>query len=316
MPTKPKAKRPPTDLVIVGGSAAGVSAAIYAARRKLRFKMITGDIGGEIITSGEIENYPGIPKTTGFELTQAFKEHLASYDIKPEEDVWVEKIVKKGKVFEIQAKRNGRKKVYKTSAVILSTGVHPRKLGVPGEEEFDRKGISYCTTCDGPLFQGKNTVTVGGGNSALESAIMMSGIAKKHFVLNINPAFGGDKTLIDKVNSLKNVTVIHNAATTEIMGETFVNGIEYKDVKSGKVAQLDVQGVMVHIGWIPNSGPAPKKVRKNPFGEIMVDQSCRTNVPGFFAAGDVTDIPYKQIGISVGCGISAALAATDYLDKL
>ena len=320
------------DLIIVGGSAAATAAGIYAARRKLNFKIITKDFGGEVATSGEIDNYPGVPDTDGIELAGKFKKHLEKYKVEMEEGVEVVDISKKDDIFCISAKKDGLSKTaadkiqdqivaskkcdYEAKTIIITTGVHPRKLNIPGEKEFRSKGVSYCTVCDGPLFADKVVVTVGGGNSALESAVMMSDIAKEVYVINKNPKFKGDEILIDKVKSAKNVKTIYNANAQEILGEPgkFVNGLKYKDEK-GQVQELKIDGAFVHIGMIPNSNLI-KDIEKNNFGEIIVDKYSKTNIPGVYAAGDVTDVPYKQIAIAVGQGTRAVLSVIDYLNKL
>lgn len=305
------------DLIIIGGSAAATAAGIYAARRKLNFKIITLNFGGEVATSGIIENWPGIIKTDGITLAKQFREHLKSYNVAIEEFVEVKKVVKDGDIFLIyaQQKTNGFKDLlYQTKAVIAATGVHPRALNIPGEKEFLHKGLSYCTVCDGPLFSGKIVATIGGGNSALESALMLANIAQKVYVINKNPAFKGEKILIEKVLSNPKISVIYNANTKEITGKDFVKGLIYEDLQTKTQKTLEVQGVFVHIGMIPNSLFAID-VKKNEFGEIVVNKKCETSVSGFFAAGDVTDIPYKQIGIAVGQGIVAALSAVEYLNK-
>src|SRR3990167_11150783 len=304
------------DLVIVGSSAAGVSAGIYAARRNLNLKVITVDTGGEVAQSGEIANYPGFVKTDGVELSQKFTEHLKSYNIIPETGVWVEKIEKKGNVFTIIAKKGDGIAEYQAKTIILTTGVHPRHLNVPGEEEFRGKGVTYCTVCDGPLFRGKTTVTIGGGNSALESAIMMSAIAKKVYVLTRNPEMKGEKVLIENLKNKPNAEIIGNAKTTRILGEQFVSGIEYQSIADNSIKKIEAQGVMVHIGMTPNSTIVPPEVKKNKFSEIEVNARCETSVPGLFADGDVTNVPYKQISIAVGQGTIAALAAVDYINRL
>ncbi len=320
------------DLLIIGGSAAATTAGIYAARRKLDFKVISKDFGGEVATSGEIGNWPGIQKIDGLELSKQFQEHLKSYGVEPELGVWVEKIHKNDDgTFCVTTKKKGeperREKIsvdgngnpvcdYEAKAIIVVTGVHPRPLDIPGEKEFRGKGVTYCTTCDGPLFQGKITATVGGGNSALESSIMMAGIASKHYVINKNPQFKGDKVLIEKISKLKNVEVIYNALSSEIMGEQFVTGLKYKDTETNEEKQLDVEGIMVHIGMVPNSDIVPDDVEKNEFGEIIVNMRGETNVPGLYAAGDVSNIPFKQIVIAAGQGATAVLSVIEYVNRL
>lgn len=303
------------DLIIIGGSAAATSAGIYAARRGLNFKIITKDFGGEVATSGEIGNWPGINQTDGITLAGQFKEHLKFYNVTPEEGVEVESILKQDDgTFCIKVAGGQEGCAYEAKSVIVATGVHPRELDVPGEKEFRNKGVSYCTVCDGPLFKGKAVAIIGGGNSALESGLMMSDIAKSVFVINKNPVFTGDNILADKLKDRKNVNIIYEAATKEITGDGFVKGLKYLD-KSGNMQELRADGIFVHIGMMPNSQIAPAEVEKNKFGEIMVNKNCETNMPGLYAAGDVTDVPFKQIVIAAGQGSIAALSIVQYINK-
>ena len=300
------------DLIIVGGSAAATTAGIYAARRGLKFKVISKDFGGEVATSGEIGNWPGDGMTDGITLADKFKKHLESYQVDMEDGVEIESVVKKDIGFLIKTK-NG--KDYEAKTVIVATGVHPRKLTVPGEKEFRNKGVSYCTTCDGPLFKGKIVATIGGGNSALESGLMLSDIAQKVYVINKNPEFKGDRILLDNLKKKQNVEIIYNAKTKEIIGSQFVTGLKHDD-KEGNEHELKVDGIFIHIGMVPNSSVVPPEVEKNKFGEIIVNTNCETNVPGLYAAGDVTNVPFKQIVIAAGQGCIAALSAVQYLNKL
>ncbi len=203
---------------------------------------------------------------------------------------------------------------YDAKAVIVATGVHPKKLGVPGEEEYRNKGVTYCTTCDGPLFEGKVTTVIGGGNAALEAALMLSDIAAQVYIINKNAQFKGEQVLIDNLQAKKNVQIIYNAMTTKIVGEQFVTAVQYTD-KDGKNLEIKTDGVFVHIGNIPNSFMFPAEVKKTPFGEVIVDAAMATNVPGLFAAGDVTDVAFKQIVIAAGHGCIAALSAVQYLNR-
>lgn len=306
------------DLLIIGGSAASTAAGIYAARRGLNFKIITKEFGGEVATSGEIGNYPGTGMTDGIKLADQFKEHLKLYKVNPEEGVEVEKITKQEDGnFCIAIKSDGVKCDYVAKAVIVATGVHPRELSVPGEKEFRNKGVSYCTTCDGPLFAGRITTVIGGGNSALEAGLMLADIAQKVYVINKNATFKGDDVLIKNLSSKPKdkVEILYEAATTQVVGEQFVTGVKYKD-KDGNEKEIKTDGIFVHIGMIPNSGIVPDNVEKNKFGEVKVNVKCETSVPGLYAAGDVTDIPYKQIVIAAGQGCAATLAAVEYLNRL
>jgi len=311
------------DLVIIGAAAAGTTAAIYAARRNLNFVVIAKDIGGEVALSGEVANWPGVIKTTGFELSQEFKKHVESYNVSIEEGWEVKQLKKEDNIHIVYTENSvGEKKEYKTKAIIIASGIHPRHLGITSEEKFIGKGVTYCTTCDGPLFRGKITATIGAGNAAIESALMMAGIAEKVYLVTKytdakenNGGFPrGENILIDKIKALDNVEIIYDAKTTEITGDGMVSGIKYAQQTSGEEKQLEVQGVMVHIGMIPNSDFVTCG-KKNKLGEIEVDLKCATDCPGVFAAGDVTNIPYKQIAIAAGHGVTAALSAIGYINK-
>lgn len=298
------------DLIIIGGSAAATTAGIYAARRGLNFKIITKEFGGEVATSGEIGNWPGDSNTDGITLAAKFKEHLQSLKANVEEGVAVEKITKiEDGTFEIVSED----KTYQAKAVIITTGVHPKELNVPGEKEFRNRGVTYCTVCDGPLYIGKVTVVIGGGNAALEAGLMLADIASKVYMVNKNSQFKGDKILLDNLMTKKNVEIIYGAMTTKILGDGMVTGIEYN--KDGQSQQLQIDGVFIHIGQLPNSGIAPAEVEKDNFNQIKVNTNCETNVPGLYAAGDVTDVSFKQIVIAAGQGCVAALSVVQYLNR-
>ncbi len=298
------------DIVIVGASAAGVSAGIYLARHKSDFTVLSENIGGEVATSGEVNNYPGIINTTGLELATKFEEHINSYGDFIISPFFVSGIEKKDSGFLIR----GEEKEYFSKAVILATGGKPKKLNAEKEDEFSGKGVSYCAVCDGPLFKDKDVAVIGGANSASEAAIMLSGIANKVYLLTVNEKMQGDIMLAEKIESLKNVEVIGNAFTKRFFGEMLLQGLEYE--KDGEKKELNVQGAFINIGWIPNSNIVPEGVEKDKYGYVKIDTLCKTSVPGFFAAGDVTDVPYKQIGISVGHGITAALETISYINRL
>ncbi len=303
------------DLIILGGSAAGVSAAIYAERRKLKVKLVSGDIGGEIAVSNIIENYPGYQSITGPELAAKLKEQLEFNQV-PLDLGWLAQSLKKeGSIFKITAKNySDEVRQYEARAVLVATGVKPKRLGVPGEAEFDRKGITWCATCDGPLFKNKPVAVVGGGNSALDSALMMGEIASQVYLINKNPGFKGEQVLIDKVLAHPKIKIIYEAKTTKIIGEKFVTGLEYEEIKTKKRQNLTVQGVIINIGYLSNSGFI-EGVTTDPAGQIIANQIGETNIPGLYAAGDVTNVPYKQIVIAAGMGVLAALSAIDYLNK-
>ncbi len=308
------------DLVIIGAAAAGCTAAIYAARRHLNFVVVTMDIGGEVALSGEVENWPGTEHTTGIELAQAFEKHAKSYETPFETGMEVTKIEQADNYHIVHAKNySGKTKEYKTKAVIISSGIHPRELGVPGEKELKGKGVTYCTVCDGPLFKGKTTATIGAGNSAVESALMMGEISQKVYVLTKYPESEkhgfpkAEDVLIKKMLDLKNVEILHNANTTGITGTDKVEGLTYTDADNQEKT-LAIDAAMVHIGVIPNSSFVDC-AKKTKAGEIEVDLETQTSCKGVFAAGDVTTIPYNQIVIAAGQGATAALKAIDYINK-
>src|SRR3989338_6771587 len=323
------------DLLIIGGSAAATTAGIYGIRRGLNLKIITKEFGGEVATSGEIGNWPGDGMTDGIILSDKFRAHLKYYKVDIEEGVEVEKITKqedgtfcvstKGgnsaamvddKVPALRSSEGAKKCDYVAKAVIVATGVHPRELGATGEKQFRNKGVSYCSTCDMPLFTGKTVVVIGGGNSALESALMGVDIAKKVYVINKNTSFKGDEVLISKLTSQPKdkVEIIFEVDTKEFVGDKFLTGVKYSS-KDGEVREIKVEGAFVHIGMVPNSQIVPENVEKNPFGEIKVNVRCETNIPGLYAAGDVSDIPFKQIVIATGQGCLATLSAVQYLNS-
>lgn len=311
------------DLVIIGAAAAGCAAAVYAARRNLNFIVLTKNIGGEVALSGQVNNWPGIIDTTGFELAQNFYTHAKSYNVTFDEGFEIISIQKEKNHHIITAKNAfDEEKTYLAKAVIIASGIHPRQLGAVHEEDLRGKGVTYCTVCDGPLFKGKTTATIGAGNSALESALMMSGIASKVYILTkyentreMNWGFPrGENILIDKIKSINNIKVLYTADTKKIVGDEFVSGLIYEDIINKEKKQIDVQGVMIHIGMVPNSQFVTCG-KKNALGEIEVNTKCETNCPGIFAAGDVTNVPFKQIAIASGHGVTAALSAIEYINK-
>lgn len=308
------------DLIIIGGSAAGAAAAIYAARRNLNFKMVYEQWGGEVATSGEIGNWPGIIETNGIELSRKFKEHIDSYEVEQEEGTKVERVEREGGNFVLKKKKGDEDAgEEEAKSVIITTGIHPRELNVPGEKEFRNKGVSYCTVCDGPLFKDKVVATIGGGNSALESAIMLKDIAKKVYLLTIYGKMKGDSVLMEKVEKADNIELVPFAFTKEVMGDNKVTGLKYDYKPGGRESEvedtkeIEIDGIFVHIGQIPNSDLTDAE--KDKWGGIIVDCLGRTNIEGLFAAGDVTNIPYKQIAVAAGQGVAAALSAVDYLNK-
>lgn len=298
------------DLIIAGAGPAGISAAIYGARKGLKLLVVTEDTGGQTNWTGEIENYTGFRMITGAELVEKFAEHTEKYGIKIKEQ---EPLIELG----IEGDRplvkttNGS---YPAKAVIVATGKTFRKLQVPGEEEFQRKGVAYCATCDAPFFAGKTVAIAGGGNSAFEYAQQLIQIARKIFIINLDPKPTADQVLLEKVLGADKVELLNSSMITEITGDRFVEGIKIRSQEEGHTGErfLAVEGVFVAIGLIPNSS-FRSGLEKNEQGEILVDNYNQTNVPGVFAAGDVTDVPHKQIIVAAGEGAKAALSAYSYL---
>lgn len=302
------------ELIIIGAGPAGITAAIYAARGKLDFLIISKDIGGQTLLSSEVENYTGYHFLKGSDLVKKFEEHLKDYKINLKVGEEVKDIKRKGKIFEVKT----NKSKYFSKTIIIASGKKPKKLNVPGEDKLHNKGLTYCAICDAPLFQDKTVAVIGGGNSALDAAIQLIKIAKKIYLINISPQPTGEKIRLERIKQSNKVTILNNAKTTEIIGDKFVTGL--KLIQNKKEQKLDIQGVFVEIGLIPNSDFA-KIAKQNKWGEIMIRrttitmQENMTNIPGIFAAGDVTDIPAKQIIVAAGEGAKAALAVFDYLNK-
>lgn len=298
----------PYDVLVVGGGPAGASAAIYAARKGIRTGIIAERFGGQVMDTMGIENFIGTSYTEGPKLVASLEEHVKEYGIDVMNLQRAKRLEKKDLV-EIELE-NGA--VLKSKSVILSTGARWRNVNVPGEAEFKNKGVAYCPHCDGPLFEGKRVAVIGGGNSGIEAAIDLAGIVKHVTVLEFAPELKADQVLQDRLHSLPNVTVITNAQTTEITGTDKVNGISYVSRETNESHHVELEGVFVQIGLVPNTDWLDS-VERNNFGEIVVDRHGATNVPGVFAAGDCTNSAYKQIIISMGSGATAALGAFDYL---
>lgn len=299
----------PFDVLVVGGGPAGASAAIYAARKGIRTGIVAERFGGQIMDTLGIENFIGTKYTEGPKLAASLEEHVKEYDVDVM-NLQRAKSLEKKDFIEVELE-NGA--VVKSKAVILSTGARWRNVGVPGEAEFKNKGVAYCPHCDGPLFEGKDVAVIGGGNSGIEAAIDLAGIVKHVTVLEFAPELKADTVLQDRLNSLPNVTVIKNAQTKEITGTDKVNGITYTDRATGEEHHVELQGVFVQIGLVPNTDWLGDTIERTRTGEIVTDSHGATNMPGVFAAGDCTNSPYKQIIISMGSGANAALGAFDYL---
>ncbi|EFV74713.1 MULTISPECIES: alkyl hydroperoxide reductase subunit F [Cytobacillus] len=303
------ADKDPYDVLVIGGGPAGSSAAIYAARKGIRTGIVAERFGGQVMDTLGIENFISVKHTEGPKLVASLEEHVKDYGIDVMNLQRAKRLEKKDLV-EIELE-NGA--VLKSKSVILSTGARWRNVNVPGEAEFKNKGVAYCPHCDGPLFEGKDVAVIGGGNSGVEAAIDLAGIVNHVTVIEFNPELKADAVLQERLNSLPNVTVVTNAQTTEITGTDKVNGISYMDRETEKQHHVELQGVFVQIGLVPNTDWLGDQIERTRFGEIVVDKHGATNIPGVFAAGDCTDSAYKQIIISMGSGATAALGAFDYL---
>lgn len=308
-PVENLSEKEPYDVLIVGGGPAGASAAIYAARKGIRTGMVVDNFGGQVMDTLGIENLIGTKYTEGPKLMASVEEHVNAYDVDIMKSQRSAKLEKK-ELVEVTLESGA---VLKSKTAIVSTGASWRKIGVPGETEFKNKGVAYCPHCDGPLFADKDVAVIGGGNSGIEAAIDLAGIVKHVTVLEFLPELKADRVLQERLHSLPNVTVLTNVQTKEITGENTVNGITYSDRETGTEVHLDVQGVFILIGLMPNTAWLDGTVERNKMGEILTDKQGATNIPGVFAAGDCTDAAYKQIIISMGSGATAALGAFDYL---
>jgi len=297
------------DVIIIGAGAAGMTAALYAARRALKTLVISKDIGGQATMTSHIENYPGIDLINGMELMLKFKNQAEKFGA---EFVFgeVRKIKKEKDIFTVWA--NGGN--YKAQVLILAFGLTPRDLGVPGEEKFRGKGISYCATCDAPLYKNKIVAVVGGGNSALDAAFLLSKMAVKVYLIHRREEFRGEEILIKRVKENSNIELILNSEVREVKGDKKIESILIED-NQGKKREIKIDGVFVEIGHEVKADFIRGLVNLNEKNEIIVDCNCQTSEPGIFAAGDVTNMEYKQIVISAGEGAKAALSAYRYLEE-
>ena len=289
-----------------------MTAAVYAARKKLNALLLSHNIGGQVLWTSGVENYMGYQFIEGPELMERFREQVKQFPIDIRTGEKVSSLSRTNDGFELTTDGGAR---YQAKAVIIATGKRPRQLNVPGEERLRGKGVTYCATCDGPLFAGENVAVIGGGNSALEAVDDMTKIAEQVYLVSLTP-LTGDQILIDRVKAASNLTMYLEHEVLEIQGEARVEAIRIRDLKSKQERKLLVGGVFIEIGLIPNSEAFQRIVRLNPLGEIEVNCSNETAVPGLFAAGDVTNVPEKQIVVAAGEGAKAALQAHRYLQRL
>lgn len=302
------------DLIIVGGGPAGVGAGVYAGRKKIKTLLITDSFGGQSIVSLDIQNWIGEKSISGLDLAKKLEEHLkfqSNIDIL-EGDLVVE-IKKNNSNFEVQTKGG---KIFQTKYLLIATGSRRKKLNVPGEEKFNGRGVFYCAICDAPLMKNKPVAVIGGGNAGLEAVVDLLPHASFIYLLEFKDYISGDPVTLEKIKNQPKVQIITSAQTLEILGENFVTGLKYKDLKSGEIKELKVEGVFVEIGSVPNSEIVKNLVKLNNFGEIIVNPlNQKTSCEGIWAAGDVTNFPYKQNNIAVGDAIAAILNITEVLNS-
>ncbi len=310
---------PQQDVTVIGAGPAGVAAAIYTARKGFAVTIVADRIGGQVKDTQDIENLISIPLTNGNELSANFAKHIAEYNITVKEHVSVKQVTAKEDGNESNNKplysiELNTGETFDTRSIIVATGAKWRKLGVPGEDENIGNGVAYCPHCDGPFFKGKNTSVIGGGNSGIEAALDLAGIVKHVTVFEFADTLKADKVLVDKAMAKDNIDIITSAATKEIKAtDGKVSSIVYTDRETGEEKELELSAVFVQIGLVPNSDFIQGLVDTTKFGEIEIDERCRTSRQGIFAAGDVTTVPYKQINIAMGEGSKAALSAFEYL---
>ncbi|MCY1352202.1 Alkyl hydroperoxide reductase subunit F [compost metagenome] len=302
------------DVLVIGGGPAGAAAAIYAARKGIRTGVAAERFGGQVLDTMAIENFISVQETEGPKLARALEEHVKQYEVDIMNLQRASALVPAKAAGELHEVRFESGASLKARTVILSTGARWREMNVPGEQEYRGRGVAYCPHCDGPLFKGKRVAVIGGGNSGVEAAIDLAGIVAHVTLIEFDDKLRADAVLQKKLGSLPNVTIIKSALTTEVKGDgQKVNGLVYKDRTTDELRTLQLEGIFVQIGLLPNSEWLKGVVELSPRGEIIVDAKGQTNIPGVFAAGDVTTVPYKQIVIAVGEGAKASLSAFDHL---
>jgi NADH-dependent peroxiredoxin subunit F len=300
----------PYDVLVVGGGPAGAAAAVYAARKGIRTGIAAERLGGQLLDTLGIENFISVTETQGHRLATDLEQHVATYDVDVMNLQRAEALVP-GDLIEVKLAGGV---TLKSRSVVIATGARFREINVPGEREYRNRGVAYCPHCDGPLFKGKRVAVVGGGNSGVEAAIDLAGLASHVTLIEFDPKLRADAVLIQRLQSLANATVITSAETTEVIGDgQRVIGLKYKDRLSGRMHDVELEGVFVQIGLVPNTDWLKGAVKLSPRGEVEVDARGQTSVPGVFAAGDCTVVPYKQIVIAVGEGAKASLSAFDHL---
>lgn len=300
----------PFDILVIGGGPAGAAAAIYAARKGIRTGIAAERLGGQLLDTVGIENFVSVKETQGHKLASGLDQHVSTYDVDVMNLQRAEALIP-GDLIEVRLASGG---ALHARSVIIATGARWREINVPGEREYRNRGVAYCPHCDGPLFKGKPVAVIGGGNSGVEAAIDLAGLVSHLWLIEYDAQLRADAILTAKLRSLHNVTIITGAQTTEVSGDgERVNGLLYKDRQTGALHSVELAGVFVQIGLVPNTDWLKGTVELSPRGEVLVDARGQTSVPGVFAAGDCTVVPYKQIVIAVGDGAKASLSAFDHL---
>jgi NADH-dependent peroxiredoxin subunit F len=307
-------EKDPFDVLVIGGGPAGSAAAVYAARKGIRTGIAAERMGGQTNDTLGIENYISVLETNGPKFSAALEAHVRAYDVDVMSLQRAKRLIpatEPGALIHVEL-NNGAQLAARS--VIITTGARWRNVNVPGEQQYKNKGVAYCPHCDGPLFKGKRTAVIGGGNSGVEAAIDLAGVVAHVTLIEFAEQMKADAVLVSKLKSLPNVTILTNTQTLEILGDgSKVNGIQVQDRATKDIRSIELEGVFVQIGLVPNTEWLAGTVEMNRFGEIVIDEKCHTNLPGVFAAGDVTTVPYKQIVIAAGEGSKAALSAFDYL---
>jgi alkyl hydroperoxide reductase subunit F len=301
------------DVLIVGGGPAGAAAAIYAARKGIRTGVVAERFGGQVLDTLAIENFISVPETEGPKMAAALEQHVKAYDVDIMNNQRVAQLSVNEDLGRLEV-RTASGATLRSKSIIVATGARWREMNVPGETEYRGRGVAYCPHCDGPLFKGKRVAVIGGGNSGVEAAIDLAGVVAHVTLIEFDGKLRADAVLQKKLHSLPNVTVIVSAQTTEVHGDRQkVNALSYKDRGTGDIHRVELEGVFVQIGLLPNTDWLKGTVALSPRGEIEVDARGQTSLPGVFAAGDATTAPYKQIIIAMGEGAKAALGAFDHL---
>jgi len=298
------------DLLILGGGPASMCAAIYAARKMLEIAIITRDLGGQMLETSDVENWIGYKRVSAKELVSDFTDHVKSFDVPIKHDVSIRRVEKENGLFIVSTDKG---KTYKGKTMIYALGMRHRPLDIPGEKEFVGQGVAYCATCDAPFFKKKKTVIAGGGNSAFTTALDLSKVEAQITMINFVKGWQADEALVERIKKYEKAALLDNHQLVKIEGDQKVQAVLAKDRETGEEKKIETDGVFVEIGLLSNTEPIKHMVSMNQRGEIEVDCSCKTSVEGLFAAGDVTNVPYKQIVIAAGEGAKAALSAYQHL---